>query len=103
MGKFEKGNKASPGRPKGSGKSVKLRELLEEHVPAAIEALVASLSDKDGRVVVQAAREILTRVYGVPVQAPPELPTDLDPPTMPVYSELRRTDPTPSEFPEDVH
>ena len=105
MGKFQPGKAANPtGRPKGTGKSPKLRELLEEHVPAAITALVAALQDSDGRVAVQAAKEILTRVYGVPVQAVPELPADQEPPQNPVYTELRRTDPTPSEFPpEDAH
>lgn len=104
MGKFQPGNKASPGRPKGSGRSPKIRELLEPHVPEAITALVAALQDSDGRVVVQAAKEILTRVYGVPVQAAQEVEADDRPiPDPPQYFEIGLDDPLPAELEQEIH
>lgn len=100
MGKFQPGQINNPnGRPKGSGKSPKIRELLEEHVPKAVAALVAALSDDDGRVAVQAAKEILTRVYGVPVQALPDDGGDkATAPQRPIYRELKHGEPTPADL-----
>lgn len=59
MAKFKKGQSGNPkGRAPGSGEAAKLRADLLEHVPTAIEALVAKIKDGD----VSAIRVLLDRV-----------------------------------------
>jgi hypothetical protein len=57
------------GNPSGRPKIVaEIRELARTHAPAALAKVVALIDDPDPRVALVAAREILDRVYGRPVQ-----------------------------------
>ena len=61
------GKRNGAGRPPGKVSEAKrqIAEMLEEHVPAAIETLADASRSGD----VMAARDILDRVYGKPRQA----------------------------------
>jgi hypothetical protein len=58
------------GNPSGRPKVVaEIRELARAHAPAALAKVVALIDHADARVAFAAAKEILDRVYGRPVQA----------------------------------
>ena len=67
MPKFQKGVSGNPGgRPKLPDE---MKELFRAKAPEAFEVLVKHLRASDPRVSVAAAREILDRAYGKPVQS----------------------------------
>lgn len=66
MAKFEKGNPGGPGRPKMTQEEKDIRKMALEHAEAAVAALVANLKAENASVA--AAREILDRAFGKPVQ-----------------------------------
>lgn len=61
------GKRKGAGRPQGKVSEAKrqIAQMLEEHVPDAIETLASAAKDGD----VMAARDILDRVYGKPRQS----------------------------------
>jgi Family of unknown function (DUF5681) len=64
---FQKGQSGNPGgRPKIAGE---IRELAQQHAPAALERLVRLMNSTSGRVAVAAAQAILDRACGKPPQA----------------------------------
>jgi hypothetical protein len=67
MPKFQKGVSGNPGgRPKLPDE---MKELFRAKAPEAFEVLCKHLRASDPRVSVAAAREILDRAYGKPVQS----------------------------------
>lgn len=73
-GRFVKGNRASPGRPPGSGKVAELRDKLAKDLDQIIEVLRVQALAGDP----QAMRILLDRV--LPSLRPVELPTPLNMP-----------------------
>ena len=66
-GRWQKGVSGNPGgRPK---LPAEMREIFQSRGPEAAEILVKHLRNTDPRVWVAAAREILDRAYGKPVQS----------------------------------
>jgi HEAT repeat protein len=64
---FKPGQSGNPsGRPK---EHAHIKALAREHTEAAIAALVAGLSDDNGRTRIAAAEALLDRGYGKPAQA----------------------------------
>lgn len=71
--KFQPGVSGNPGgRPKG------IAAKAREHTDKAIEILVAGLDDKDARVRLVAARELLDRGYGKPLAMTADVTRRLD-------------------------
>jgi hypothetical protein len=69
----------SSGNPSGRPKVVaEIRELARIHAPAVLAKVVALIDHADARVAFAAAKEILDRVYGRPVQAVEAEVTKLD-------------------------
>jgi hypothetical protein len=67
------------GNPTGRPKVVEeIRALARAHAPAALAKVVALIDHADARVAFAAAKEILDRVYGRPVQAVEAEVTKLD-------------------------
>jgi len=73
MAQFRKGQSGNPaGRPKGSGKSAKLRAAIEQHLPEIIDGLVQAAKSGD----TAAARLLLDKALPNlrPVDAPSAVP-----------------------------
>lgn len=72
-GRFKPGQSGNPGgRPKG------IAALARQHTDRALEVLVAGMADDDARVRVAAAREVLDRGWGKPVQMSADVTKRLD-------------------------
>lgn len=66
-GRFKKGQSGNPGgRPKVEGE---IRELAQQHGPAALKRLVELMASENERVAVAAAQAVLDRGYGKAAQA----------------------------------
>lgn len=72
---FKKGQSGCIGGNGGPNKRKQIQELLLPHVPDAIQAMISGLKDPDQRI--QAAKDILDRVYGKALQQT-ELSGELD-------------------------
>jgi hypothetical protein len=85
------------GNPTGRPRVVaEIRELARTHAPAALAKVVALIDHADARVAFAAAKEILDRVYGRPVQAVEAEVTKFD--ATKLYLEaLRRANGLPSD------
>ena len=66
MAKFEKGWKGGPGRPPMTQEEKDIRKMTLIHAEAAVKALVDNLTKDSGSVA--AAKEILDRAFGKPIQ-----------------------------------
>jgi hypothetical protein len=67
--------KGQSGNPSGRAKvHVDLRDIARVHTQAAIDVLVASLSDESGSVRLNAANSLLDRGWGRPLPAIPDTP-----------------------------
>jgi len=66
-GRFQKGQSGNPGgRPKAESE---VRELAQQHGPAAVNRLVALMNSRNERVAVAACQAVLDRGYGKAPQA----------------------------------
>jgi HEAT repeat protein len=71
--RFKPGVSGNPGgRPKG------IAAKAREHTGRVIEVLVEALEDKDARVRIQAAKELLDRGYGRPLTMTADVSNSLD-------------------------